>query len=98
MPTVGSGNLNSFSQQVWTVLFYKLPFGISSAPEIFQCCMSEVLSGLPGVLCHVDDVLVFGKDRIEHDTRLQATLKRIQAARINLKKVNASFTNRVLPF
>ena len=36
--------------------FNKLPFGISSAPEIFQRWMNEVLSGLSGALCHVDDV------------------------------------------
>ena len=81
--------------------FNKLPFGISSAPEIFQCLMSEVLSGLLGgrVLWHVDDVLGFGKDRIEHDTRLQARpLSRdYKLQGLHLTKVNASFTNHVLP-
>ena len=38
--------------------FQKMPFGISSAPEHFQKRMTEVLSGLNGVLCLMDDVLV----------------------------------------
>lgn len=43
---------------------------ISSALEIFQLKMNEVLCGLPGLLCHVDDVLVHGKNTAEHETRL----------------------------
>ena len=42
--------------------------------------MNEVLSGLPRVLCHVNDILVYGKDSAEHEPRLQAALKRIQSA------------------
>ena len=41
--------------------FNKVPFGISSAPEVFQRRMNEILSNLLGVLCHVDDILVYGK-------------------------------------
>ena len=48
--------------------FNKLPFGISSAPEHFQKRMSKILAGLEGVLCLIDDVLVFGKDQQEHDS------------------------------
>ena len=34
--------------------------------------MNNILFGLAGVLCHVDDILVFGKDVEEHEARLQA--------------------------
>ena len=47
---------------------YKLPFGISSAPELFQRRMSRILDG---VVCLIDDVLVFGKSQ-EHNARLLA--------------------------
>ena len=43
--------------------FNKLPFRITSAPEHFQCRMSEILGDTPGVVCHVDDVLVSGKTK-----------------------------------
>ncbi|GFS04633.1 Pol polyprotein [Elysia marginata] len=36
----------------------RLPFGISSAPEIFQRRMSEILRDIEGVICHMDDILV----------------------------------------
>ena len=47
--------------------FNKLPFGILSAPEVFQHHMNDILCGLPGVLRHVDDILVFGATLSEHD-------------------------------
>ena len=50
--------------------FNKLPFGISSALERFQRRMSEILAGMEGVLCQMEDVLIFGKDQMEHDQRL----------------------------
>ena len=40
--------------------YNKLPFGISSTPEHFQWRMHSLLEGLPGVLCVMDDILIFG--------------------------------------
>jgi len=36
--------------------------------------MSEILRGLEGVVCMVDDILVYGKDQEEHDERLRKVL------------------------
>ena len=33
--------------------------------------MDENLSSLDGILCHMDDVLIFGSSQGEHDCRLQ---------------------------
>ena len=41
--------------------FHRLPCGITSAPEYFQCQMSEMLQDLDGLLCLTDDVLVYGR-------------------------------------
>ena len=51
---------------------HHLPFEITSAPEHFQRRMSEILQGLDGVVCLIDDILVYGKDQEEHDTHLTA--------------------------
>ena len=50
--------------------FTKLWFDICSAPEIFHCQMNDILSGVPGVFYHVDDILVFRTIIAEHDSRL----------------------------
>ena len=78
--------------------FNKLPFGISSAPEHFQKRMSRILSGLEGVLCQMDDVLVFGKDQSEHDQRLTAVLERIEAAGATLNPEKCEFGRSELKF
>ena len=78
--------------------FNKLPFGISSAPEHFQRRMLAILSGLNGVVCQMDDVLVFGRDQAEHDTRLKAVLKRIASAGATLNPEKCEFSRRKLTF
>lgn len=56
--------------------FNRLPFGISSAPEHFQNRMtSEVTAGLDGVVCHVDDILIWGATKEEHDAKIHAVLE-----------------------
>ena len=78
--------------------FNKLPFGISSVPEHFQKRMSEILRGLDGVVCQMDDVLVFGRDQAEHDTRLTAVLKQIESAGATLNPDKCEFSCRRLKF
>ena len=50
---------------------------ITSAPELFQKCMNTLLANLKGILCLMDDVLVYSANQREHDERLEAVLQRI---------------------
>ena len=60
--------------------------------------MSKILAGIPGVLCHMDDVLVFGKDTQEHDTRLEQAFQQIQAAGATLNQEKCQFRKSSLKF
>ena len=51
---------------------------------MFQDFMSNFLSGLPGIVCHIDDILIYRKDQNEHDTRLRADLEAIKNAGMTL--------------
>ena len=62
-----SALLTTFITPFGRYCFKRLPFGISSAPEVFQRRMSEILNGIEGVVCMMDDVLVFGEDKEEHN-------------------------------
>ena len=75
-----------------------MPFGISSTPEHFQKRMSKLLSGLHGVLCLMDDVVVFGKDKNKHNDRLTAVLKRIETAGVTLNSSKCEFGKEQLKF
>ena len=57
-----SRHLTTFTTPFGHYQFNKLPFGISSASEHFQRRMSEILEGQQGILCHMDDALVFGQN------------------------------------
>ena len=35
-----------------------LPFGVASAPAVFQRAMDTILQGIPNVICYIDDILV----------------------------------------
>ena len=72
-----SSPLTTFLTQFGRYCFNRLPFGITSAPEYFQCYMSKVLEGLEGAVCLIDDTLVYGKGAEKHDARLRAVLKRL---------------------
>ena len=84
--------LTTFITPYGRYYFNKLPFGITSAPEHFQRRMNEILRDLSGVVCHVDDILVFGRDREEHDSRLHGVLKRLEAAGVTLNKAKCQFS------
>ena len=68
--TKDSRELTTFITPFGHYCFNKLPFGISRTPEHFQKKMCTILDNLPGVLCLMDDILIFGKDQKEHDARL----------------------------
>ena len=42
--------------------YTQLPYGISSAPGIFQREMDDLLAGIPRVIVYLDDILVMGVD------------------------------------
>ena len=90
--------LTNFITPFGCYCFNKLPFGTSSTPEHFQKRMNTILDGLAGVLCLMDDILIFGKDQKEHDTRLTAALERIQAAGVTLNKDKCEFNKTSLTF
>ena len=76
--------LTTFVTPFGRYCFNRLPFGISSAPEVFQRTMSSVLEGLEGVICHMDDTLIHGSTQEVHDARVRLVLERLQNAGITL--------------
>ena len=78
--------------------FNKLPFGVSCAPELFQKRMAMILEGLQGVVCQIDDVLVFGATRKEHDNRLLTVMERLESAGVTLNLEKCEFSKDMIQF
>ena len=93
-----SALLTTFITPVGRFCFNRLPFGITSAPEFYQKRMSHILSGLPGVVCMIDDILVFGQSQQEHDQRLDSVLKRLTKVGITLNSGKCEFSKRSVRF
>ena len=75
-----------------------MPFGISSAPEHYQKHMNKILDGFPGVVCLIDDILVQGTSKAEHDRNLEAVLKHTQSTGITLNKDKCEFGKETINF
>ena len=68
-----------------------LPFGLSVSPGIFQRTIDGVISNLRGTRSYQDDILVFGKDRQEHDDRLLQLLQVLKARNILINAKKSQF-------
>ncbi|XP_037515497.1 uncharacterized protein K02A2.6-like [Rhipicephalus sanguineus] len=86
-----SQELTTFITPYGRYCFCRLPFGITSAPEYFQKQMARILEGQEGVANMIDDILVFGRTRQEHDARLSQVLSRLAKAGITLNEDKCRF-------
>ena len=81
-----------------------MPFGISSAPEVFQRRMHEVAEGLNGVEVVADDFVVVGfgdtveEATIDHDQNLQAFLQRCEERSLKLNDKKLKLRRPEVPF
>ena len=71
--------------------YTRLPFGIASAPSIFQRVMENLLQGIPRVCVYLDDILVIGANEQEHLANLAQVLQRLQSAGMRLKSSKCAF-------
>ena len=83
-----SSKLLTFNTPWGRYRFTRLPFGISSAPEIYQREMDKLFEGIP-VEIIVDDFLIHGKDQTDPDQKLRRVLDRNSEVglKFNLKKL-----------
>ena len=78
--------------------FYKrLPLGISSAPDIFQRVMTEIVQNCPAVCC-IDDTLIYSKDESSHDKDVQEKLNKLRHAGVKLNKEKCEFRKEEIKF
>ena len=73
-------------------------FGISCAPGIFQKTMEAVLAGLSGIVIYIDDIIVFGATKQEHDKRLEDVKKRLKEYGVLLNEAKCVYAVEELEF
>ena len=68
-----------------------LPFGVASAPGIYQQVMESFLKGMPGVTVYLDDILVSSKTETEHLLALEKILQNVSEAGLRLRQDKCVF-------
>lgn len=66
--------ITTFISRTGLKRYKRLMFGISCAPEIFQKTLERILINCEGTVNFIYDILVFGRDKKEHDRRLEKVL------------------------
>ena len=78
--------------------FLRLPYGVKSASEVFHRTVVQAFEKLEGVETFVDDVLVWGSTREEHDRRLEDVLKKARSINLRLNKSKCQFAVREVKY
>ncbi|XP_062558126.1 uncharacterized protein K02A2.6-like [Armigeres subalbatus] len=78
--------------------FNRLPQGASSSAALFQQVMDQVLKGIDGVCCYIDDVLIAGKTLEECYDKLIQVLERLANANVRVNYKKCKFFVESLPY
>ena len=80
--------------------FNKMPFGLATAPSIFQDLMNNTLQGMlfEFCLCYLDDIIVYSNSEEEHLKHLEAIFRRLDEAGLKLKLSKCEFFMKRLQF
>nr|XP_054930704.1 uncharacterized protein LOC129386641 [Dermacentor andersoni] len=92
-----SRDLTAFITHDGLFRFKRVCFGLASAPAAFHHLMTTVLQGCKGVLCYLDDIIIFGKTEKEHLRNLEQVLQRISEAGLKLNE-KCVFNASEIPF
>ena len=78
--------------------YTRLPYGISSAPGIFQKTMEQLLQGIAHVTVYIDDILIATESEDEHLQILEEVFARLAKADLKVKKHKCKFMVRSVPY
>lgn len=81
-----STDLCTFNTAFGRFKFLRMPFGISSASEVFHKRLYEYFDDIEGVTLFVDDLLCYGHTKEVHDLRLRMVLERCKQINVKLNR------------
>lgn len=86
-----SSKLCTYNTPFGRYRFTRMPFGIKSAPEVFQKIMSQMVEDIDGADSIIDDILVWGVDQAQHDERLNRVLEKARSYNLKLSPGKCQF-------
>ncbi|XP_022836873.1 uncharacterized protein K02A2.6-like, partial [Spodoptera litura] len=86
-----SADLCTFGTPFGRYQFLRLPYGINCAPEVFHAKLRQHLENLEGVESFIDDIIVWGRSKDEHNQRLECLLRRAKDIGIKFNREKCKF-------
>ena len=71
--------------------YHRLPFGVASAPAIWQRTIEQVLHGIRKTQCMMDDIIIAGANEEEHFNILEEVLARLDSHNITINMDKCAF-------
>lgn len=78
--------------------FCRLPFGISSSPEVFCKRMEQLFGDIDGVHIVFDDMIIAASDTTEHDEILKTVLSRARKYNVKFNKDKLQLRVKVVKY
>lgn len=95
----GSRHLTNFFAGDGLYRYRRLPFGLTNAPDIFQeTLQTVVLAGCEGQINYLDDVLIFGRTKKEHDENLEQVMKSLENHNVKINEEKCAFGKQSVEF
>ena len=86
-----SQQLLTFGTSLGRFAWTRVPYGLRSAPELFQSILSDILCDIPKVFVFFDDILIAANSIEEHDSTLKRVLQRLLDKGLALNKTKCKF-------
>lgn len=96
--TPDSRGITTFGTHSGLYRYKRLLFGVSSASEQYQHEIQTALAGIEGQENISDDIIVHGKDQVQHDERLEMVIKRLSECGLTLNSQKCQLNMDKLTF
>lgn len=71
--------------------YKRLPFGLSTAPEVFQRTNMKIFGDIPGVFIYFDDLIIGANDELEHQLILDKVMARAKQSNVKFNPNKLQF-------
>lgn len=87
----GSSRLCTFATPFGSFRWLRMPFGVKTAPSAFQKMNFENFGDIENVIIYIDDILIMGRNRKEHDETLIKVLQRAREKNVKFNPKKLQF-------
>ena len=78
--------------------YLRMPYGVSSAPSIFQSFMDQIPQGMDRVICFLDDILITAEWEQEHLNVLDEILTFMEQCEFRVNLAKCSFAHKSVKY